>query len=301
MLGGLIATIIGSFSGSGIVPTITKIGLQFSAPLVFVFFRFLFATVIFLPVLFFTKRKKLSRNDYGKFAILAFFLFVNVTFFTIGVKLTTVIMSQLLYLPTPIVVSILGHFFLHEKLNRHKIFGLFIALCGVLFLMYQSLSKHSSLTFGTPLGNSIILIAMLGYSGWLLYSRSLAKRQLFNSYETTFFTFAFIALYLLLLLPFEQMLVPSVITWIMPKGVLFAGFVSLTSVFQYFFLQIGIKRTNAFTASMFQYVGPVFAGLISVPFLGEKPSGLFFIGGAIIVGGVFYATTYDFLTHKIKK
>ncbi len=299
MLGGIIATLIGAFSGSGIVPNITKIGLQFSAPLVFVFFRFLFATIIFLPFVIFSKKTKLFKKDYMRLSILALFLFVNVTFFTIGVNLTTVIMSQLLYLPTPIVVSILGHFFLHEKLNKHKITGLFIALCGVLFLVYQSITKQGEvLTFGTPLGNSIIIIAMFGYSGWVLYSRALSKKQVYSSYQTTFFTFLFISIYLLVFMPFQQMFVPSHNSFIVPKGILLATFVAAASAVQYFFLQIGIKKTSAFSASMFQYVGPVFAGLISVPLLHEKPSVLFLAGGLIIVSGVFYATTFDYLASK---
>jgi drug/metabolite transporter (DMT)-like permease len=75
----------------------------------------------------------------------------------------------------------------------------------------------------------------------------------------------------------------------------------MASVIQYFFLQLGIKKTSAFTASMFQYVGPVFAGLISVPLLHEKPSMLFLIGGLIIIFGVFYATTFDNLLKYLKK
>lgn len=301
MLAGLISIFIGAFSGSGIVPSLTKIGLGFSAPLVFVFFRFLLASILFLPIFIFSKKEKLGQKDYTRFAILALFLFTNVTFFTIGVNLTTVIMSQLLYLPTPIVVSIFGHFFLNEKLNTHKIIGLIIALGGVLFLIFQSVvNQKETLTFGTPLGNGIILLAMFGYSGWVLYSRSLSKQHQYSSYQTTFFTFLFIALYLLILLPFQHSFVPSKIGFIEPRGIIFAVFVSLASIIQYFFLQIGIKKTSAFTASMFQYVGPVFAGIISVPLLHEKPSPLFLIGGIIIVLGVFYGTTFDYLASRNK-
>ena len=301
MLGGILAILIGAFSGSGVVPSLTKVGVHFSAPLVFVFFRFLFATIIFSPFVIFSSKTKFFKKDYSRLLVLAFFLFVNVTFFTIGVSLTTVLMSQLLYLPTPIVVSILGHFFLHEKLNMHKIIGLIIALGGILFLLYQSIAKQSVFTFGTPLGNAIILIAMLGYSSWLLYSRHLSKKHTYSSYQTTFFTFLFITVYLLVLIPFQGSLVPSKISFIMPHGVFLAIFVALAYAIQYFFLHIGIKKTSAFTASIFQYVGPVFAGVISVPLLHEKLSTAFLIGGIVIMLGVFYATTFDYLANRKKK
>lgn len=301
MLAGLFAIFLGAFSGSGIVPSLTKIGLQFSAPVFFVFFRFLFASILFLPIIIFSRKEKLEQKDYIRFTFLAFLLFVNVTFFTIGVNLTTVLMSQLLYLPTPIIVSILGHFFLNEKLNIHKMIGLLIALGGVLFLIIESaINQREILTFGTPLGNSIVLIAMLGYSGWVLYSRMLAKKHAYSSYQVTFFTFLFIALYLLILLPFSQNLAPSKIQAINFHGIIFAIFVSSASIIQYLFLQIGIKKTSAFTASMFQYVGPVFAGIISVPVLHEYPSPVFLIAGAIIICGVFYGTTFDYVKSKNK-
>ncbi len=301
MLSGILALFIGAFSGSGFVPVVTKVGLQFAAPLVFVFFRFLFATLLFLPFLLFSHNKKLTKKDYTKFLILALLLFVNVTFFTIGVKYTTVIMSQMLYLPTPIVVVILAHFFLQERITKQKIVGLFIALCGVLFLLYQSAANQAVITFGTPLGNSIIIIAMLGYSGWVLYSRSLAKSQKYTTYQMTFYTFLFIALYLLVLLPFQKNLVPSQIMWTDPKGVIFAILVASISIIQYFFLQIGIKKTNAFTASLFQYVEPIFAGMVSIPLLHEKITVQFIIGGIIIFAGVFYATTFSYVKRYFSK
>lgn len=288
------------FAGSTIVPITTKIGLQFSAPLVFIFFRFLFATIIFFPFFYFSsKKQKLYKDDYKKFIIVSAFLFINVTFFTIGVQFTTALMSQILYMSTPIVVGIFGNWFLQEKLTREKIVGLFIAMCGVGFLLYQSIYKQTTLTFGTFLGNSIILIGVLGYSGWILYSRSIINSKKYNSSQVAFFTFFFITLYLTILLPFQQNIAASPVHFISSRGIIDAVYVSIGSIVLYFFMQLGIKKTSAFTASLFQYLGPFFTAAVSMPILHEKPTITLIIGGLLVVLGVFYATTYPYIRKRI--
>jgi len=42
------------------------------------------------------------------------------------------------------------------------------------------------------------------------------------------------------------------------------------SLIQYLFLQIGVKKTNAFTASLFQYIAPFIAATATIPLLHER-------------------------------
>src|SRR5438067_1449163 len=114
---GLIALFFGQFSGSVSV-VITKIGIQDISPPLFVFFRFLLAFIFFVPIYVFQKHSSLSRHNLRNLLVLSFFLFVNVCLFTIGVQFTTVIMTQILYAATPVVVGIMGHFLLGEKITK---------------------------------------------------------------------------------------------------------------------------------------------------------------------------------------
>lgn len=300
MWSGIFSLFLGQLFGSTVVPIVTKIGLRFSPPLIFVFYRFLFAALLFLPFFLFAKKQKLNFYDYKRFSILSALLFINVTFFTIGIQFTTTLMSQVLYTLSPIVVGILGHIFLRERLTKQKITGLFIALTGVGFLLYQSATKQASLTFGTLLGNSMILAAMSGYSTWILYSRSLANSKRYSSVQITFLTFFFIAIYLLLLLPFQQKLAPSFIQTISFWGIIDALIVASGSIILYFFVQLGIKKTSAFTASLFQYVGPFLTASISIPLLHEKLTFQLVIGGILIIAGVFYATSFSIVKKYLK-
>jgi drug/metabolite transporter (DMT)-like permease len=58
-----------------------------------------------------------------------------------------------------------------------------------------------------------------------------------------------------------------------------------------FLTQYGIKHTNAFLGSVFLYLGPLFAAVTAIPLLGEQVTTNLIIGGVLILGGVFYATT----------
>jgi len=182
--------------GSTFVPIGTKIGIQTISPLFFVFGRFVIAVLCMLPLFVMNKHKQLSLREYRQAFLLAIFLFINATLFTIAIQYTTAVMSQILYTAAPIVVGLLGHYFFLNRLTKENIIGLCIALAGVLFLIMQSATKQEHMTFGTPFGNVLILIAMLSFSGYLLYSGVLAKTQVFTSVQLTSVTFVFVALIL---------------------------------------------------------------------------------------------------------
>jgi drug/metabolite transporter (DMT)-like permease len=81
-------------------------------------------------------------------------------------------------------------------------------------------------------------------------------------------------------------------------GILGIIIVGIGTVAQYLSLQIGIKKTNAFTASLFQYTGPFIAASITIPLLHEKVTLQLFIGGFLVLLGVFIATTYEHFKKK---
>jgi drug/metabolite transporter (DMT)-like permease len=292
MFHGISALFLSQVVGSVFVPIGTKIGVQTITPLFFVFGRFFIAVLFMLPLFVMNKRKQLSLREYRQAFLLAIFLFINATLFTIAIQYTTAVMSQILYTAAPIVVGLLGHYFFHNRLTKENIIGLCIALTGVLFLIMQSATKQEHMTFGTPLGNILILIAMLSFSGYLLYSGMLAKTQLFTSVQLTSVTFVFVALILFVINAIGFLFFKESIGVITTTGMSSMVVVGFGNAFAYLFTLIGIKRTNAFTASLFQYISPFLSGAFAIPFLHEKPTVTLFAGGLLILLGVFYATTW---------
>lgn len=300
MFFGLISLFIGQLFGNTIVPIGTKIAAPLTGAVIFVFLRFAVATGILFILLLFSKRKKIKTSAYKGFAFLGVLLAINVILFVIGIAYTTIIMAVLIYSLTPILVGIAGHFFLDESLTKQKIAGLIVAFTGLLFLLNQSLTNSQQNTFGEPLGNVLIFIAMLSYSYYVFQSRKILHIQNNHALQTTFLTFLFTTICIVIVLLGEVALSNIAIKPLPQEGILGFLLVGGGSVAQYLFLQIGIKRTNAFTASFFQYVAPFIAGAAAIPLLHEQVTLSLITGGMLILTGVFIATTYEKINRLYK-
>ena len=298
MLLGFLALLINQFFGNSVVPIGTKIAAPFTGPVVFVFFRFLIGTVLLFFIYLCTKHRKISRKQLKDFAILGFLLMINVLFFTIAINYTTVIMSTLNFSLTPVIVGIGGHYFLQEKFTKAKIVGLLVSFVGLLFLISQSLTGHDQNVFGQPLGNMLLIIPLVGYSLYVLYSRKVLYHKEQAPILTTFFTFAFVTFFLLIVFLLTLADGQTIIKPFPSEGIWGMIIVGIGSLIQYLFLQIGIKKTDAFTASLFQYTGPFIAGAIAIPMLHEAINFQLLLGGFLILVGVFIATTYEQVQRK---
>jgi drug/metabolite transporter (DMT)-like permease len=297
---GLLALFFSQICGGGITPESVKLGVKEIPPVTFTFLRFFLATILFLPFFLYFKKRNLYAFQYKHFFLLGFCLFINVALFAIGVQYTTVIMTQIIYVMTPVIVGVVGHIFLKETLTKEKLIGLSIALIGIFFLIYESSLKKQTLTLGTPFGNSMIFLAMMGYSGYILISRKLSKKYV--SSTITFFGFIIASILLFLLIPVElsnRSFLMNKVTIVGIGSIIATALVG--SILLYLLIQIGVKRTNALTVSLFSYLSPFFAAISSSFLFGERLTPLFLFGGLFIMGGVFYATTYTYLRRKRTK
>jgi drug/metabolite transporter (DMT)-like permease len=302
MLLGIISLLIGQFFGNSLVPIGTKITSPLIGPILFVFFRFLIATLLLFIIFLFSKKRKIGRRDYKNFILIGFLLFINVSLFTIAIPFTTVIMSTLIYSLTPIFVGVGAHFFLDERITKRNILGLLISFAGLLFLISESFTGHQINSFGKPFGNILIFIAMIGYSYYVFLSRKVLNEKNHLPVQTTFITFSFSTLFLFVVLCTELLFGEITLSHPLPPiGVIGFFLVGIGSVAQYLALQIGVKRTSAFTASLFQYTGPFIAAAITIPLLHEQVTIQLFIGGFLILAGVFIATTYGQFKKKVSK
>lgn len=288
---GILALLLAGFIG-GQSPILIKIGLREFPPIFLTTFRFLLATIIFLP--FYLRQKQtLSRKDIRTLFTQSVFFALNVGLFSIAIQFTTAIISQILYTLVPIIVIFLSYFLLKEKLTSNKIIGLILAMAGVSFLIQQSVVKTDVLTFGTPLGNFLNLGAVFSWSLYMVFSKNLTNK--YSSATTSFFSFLVTTLLLFLIVPFEQFFRPLLVNKITIIGLSSVfGLAVFSSALMFFLIQFSIKRTTPFTASFYQYLGPFSAAITAIPFLGEKPTLSLVIGGILIMVGVFWATSYRY-------
>ncbi len=296
---GLLALFIASFFGGAITPILVKLGVKEIPPLTFSAMRFFLATIFFTPFFFTQKIDNLNRRNIFTLFLASIPFTLNIAFFSVGIQFTTAVMSQIFYASGSLIVAILAYLFFKDQLNRYKIAGLILALFGVVFLIERSAATQQTLTFGTPLGNILILCAVFSYASYLVISQKMTK--MYTPQTTSFFSFVTSAIILAIVSPIELLIRPVTFESVTMIGIYSLLGVALFSSALYFFLvQFGIKRTDAFTASLFHYTAPFFAAIAAAPILGEKSTVSLAFGGFLIILGVFLATTYEQVRKYLK-
>lgn len=292
---GVFAAIIASILGGAINPTFIKIGTQDISPILFTALRFGLALLLFSPIYRHHHLKKLWGNKMVMFSSGVFA--VNLLLFAYGVRLTSAIMSQVLFATTPLLVAVFELAFFGKRVHSKQLVGGIIAFVGLGILVLQSFTSADELSFGSPLGNFIILSATVFWSLYIVLSKQYAGRYspisiVHNNYLIT----TSLALFLVAI-EFLVIGIPTAIPSAESLGSL--GLVALGGTATMFYMmQIAIKRLGAFTVSLFIYLNPLFAALTAIPLLGEQITPRLVMGASLIIFGVFYATAWDHLHRK---
>jgi len=263
-----------------------KIGIEGVPPLTFTVLRFLLATLILLP---FWYRKKQFFHPKELLLILPFSL--NMGLFAIGIQYSSVIMSGILYTLTPILTAVFARLLLKEKFIKEHFIGLAFALAGTGILLKGSIETHDVLSFGTPLGNFLILLAVILWGIYPVSGRILGKT--YSSVTITFYNFLSTAILLLITLPFEWMVrpvSPAAISSVTVLSIL--GSAIIGSALAYYCYQAVIKLTSAFKSSFILYASVIVSIIYGGLFFGEQLTMQLIVGAALIILGVFLATTY---------
>lgn len=287
---GFLGIVVLSILG-GSTPIWVKLGATEFPPLLLTTLRFIVAAIIFLPF-FLSEKKRFSRQDIWILFTRSLFFVGNAGIFSIAILYTTAIISQVLYSFVPGIVLVMSFFFLKERITKQRVIGLFIAVIGIGMLIEQSIVKTEVLTFGTLLGNVLTMLAVFSWSAYTIVSKKLT--QTYSPVVTTFASFVTIIVVLLFLLPIEYAIRPVQLQHIDMIGIgSILGLGVFSSAFMFFLTQLLIQKTSSFTTSLSQYLAPFASALIAIPLLGEKLTPLFFLAGAFVLIGVFYATSYE--------
>jgi drug/metabolite transporter (DMT)-like permease len=279
----LLAGTLGGTTGS-----LIKYAAQEMPPLQLVFLRLGLSVLLFLP--FVLKFKiRIHKNQLKLVLLSSTFLLSNIVLFSVGVQYTSAIMSQLIYVPTSVLVALFGYFLLKEKLKSNQIFGLFITILGMSLLAYGSINTSDIFSFGKPVGNLLITIGLFSWALYFTASRSLVKTlsPLSVSFINTAVAFVLSAF----LIPLDD----SKLTWNFSTATQIALLASVvTSVAFLFLSQNLIKKTSAFTASLITYINPIAATAWGIFLFREKPVPGLILSGLLVFVGVFIATTYNY-------
>ncbi len=277
---------------------LVKLSVREFPPALVVFLRFLFAAIIISPFVF--RRRIVIEKKTKKYILLTGLTFaINILLFAVGIQYTSVIMSQIIYVPSGLLVAIIGFIFLKEKLSKNEVAGLILSLVGMAVLIQGSIKTQDTLSFGKPIGNVLIVVGLFSWSLYLVFSRKLSKT--YSPLTINFFSFTITLLLSLPFAIFEYSIRPFNLSQVTLSGILgLAGLVILSSIAFYFFYQWVIKYTSAFISSLVLYIIPIFAAVFGTLFFSEKLTTTLVLGSLLIFFGVFYAMSHQYVRKYLR-
>lgn len=144
----------------------------------FIMLRVAGAAILFWLVGLWTPKEKIDRSDYRRIFSAAFLgMCINMLTFFKGLQLSTPINSGVIVTLTPIFVLILSAFFLRERLNRTKLFGIVLGFSGALFLILYGNSMIAVKNApNISLGNGLLLVNALCFGAYLVIVKPLTKK-----------------------------------------------------------------------------------------------------------------------------
>ena len=250
--------------------------------------RYLIASAVMLPVWLYRGRPLPDRSDLGLVALLGLFGFC---FYNLGInfgeKTVDAGTGSLLISFQPIIVIIIGVLLRRETVSLVSWIGILISMAGVIMTAIGG-SAGLTLNFGTIL----ILGAALSSAIQTLINKALTQR--YHALDVT--TWA-IWIGTLGLLPFSHDLLGA---WgkLSTNGLLHLVFLGVVpAALCYTLFAWVLTRVPIATAMSAVYAIPVFSLVFGWSMLGEQPTTLTLIGGAVTIVGVAWV---QLLTRKEK-
>lgn len=232
-------------------------------------FYSLLISIIFQGILLFRKNYRREIPDFHKLKypiILGVVSLINTSTYYYAFKYTTIANAVLTHYTAPIIVAFLAPQFLKEIITRRIILVIIIASIG-LWIMLDGLSFKENQMAGIIAG----LVSGLSYAIIIIFLRLHSHK--FHPLLLSFLTNAFIAI---LLAPFVREIPFHAILSFLIVGIVHSSIAPIL----YF---KGLQLVTANRAAVLGYLEPVSAIAFAMLFLGEYPSAISLIGGALII------------------
>ncbi len=262
---------------------ISKFALLHFHPLTIATTRVSFSAIAFLIFLFFMKKgKKIELFDHFRIAILAFFgIILNQLSFIYGLHYTTPSHSALMIATIPIFVFIFAGRFLKEGLLNIKGAGILISFAGVVILtkIWEADFQGSYL-----FGDLLTIFTSISFAIYTVLGKPIVQK--YPPLKVTAFVYFYGAL---MMIPFYPMYIVKVVEFNAPLSAYLAltYVVFLVTFLAYIIYYWALARIDASKAAALLYLQPLTGTVLSVFFGFELLSYSLFIGGILIIAGVF--------------
>ena len=220
------------------------------------------AALLFWLISFFLPKEPVARKDIFPIILASFTgLFVPQLSFLLAIPVSTSIDTSVIATLSPIFTMIFAFLFLKEPITWKKALGVFISFAGILLLIFNSNHSDGAVTRTAPLGFVLLFLNSISFAIYLGAFRKLVSRYS----VVTFMKWAFLCSFAFAL-PFacddivttDYGAISGVVLWEILYVIVFATFVA------YFLIPYGQKRIRPTLVSMYSYLQPIIAVVISI-------------------------------------
>ncbi len=209
-----------------------------------------------------------DRRDLLQLAILGTLgIAANQTLFLYGLKHTTAINATILVTTVP-VFTVLGSVLTgREPASLLKFAGIALATAGTVYLIGPD---RISLAPDVALGNSLIVVGMVCYAAYFLYSKSILRR--YGSVTVSFYVMFFASFGVL---PFGLAALPDMNRGEVSQSVwLWVGYIVVFPTILTYLLNLwALKRASSNLVAAYTYLQPLFAAAVAPLVLADEHLG----------------------------
>ena len=238
--------------------------------------RFLLAFAI-AAVFSFPRIRTVNRETLRGAAILGFILMLVYIGATYGVKYTSISNAGFLCALTVVITPILGYFFKGQRPEKKLVVVVLMALTGIGLLTLNEQLKPA-------LGDILCILCAFFYAIHLLYMETVVNRKTVDAYQLGVFQLFFCGFYQLVLsLLLERPTVPET-----PRIWMAVLFLSVFCTGLAFIVQaVAQQYTSATHVGVIFSLEPVLSGITAYALAGEVLLFRGYLGGAILLAGIF--------------
>ncbi len=224
--------------------------------------RSLGATLLFWLLSLFLPSEKVDRKDLLKiFCASMLGLYLTQVSFLYAITKITPMDSSMLSALTPIYTMFIAAIALKEPLSWKKILGVVISFGGIIFLLFNSVSINGGVSNTQPMGVVLIIFNCLCFALYLGIFKPLISKYSVVTFMKWMFLFSMLAS-----VPFGMKEFFSLDYAAMSSNYIKeVGFLIFFSTFiAYFLIPVGQKVLRPTVISMYSYVQPIIASVISI-------------------------------------
>lgn len=275
-------TLAASIWGSMYV--VSKYVLEFVPPFTLLWLRYVTGGLVLLIFMVFSRKYKVIGKDLLLMIWIGFIgYFVSVGSQFLGTKLADAHTGALITASSPVFTFLFAYLLLHESITMRKMLSLILSMAGMVTVIGFSQTGENSL-----LGSLFLVIAAITWALLSIYVKKASAR--YSSLTITTYALLFAVVFTSPAAAWEihshtVLLFANPLVWL---GTLYIGIVSTAVAFLLW--NKGLESMDAGLGSLFLCFQPIVGSLLGWLWLDEGLTVQFFIGAALILGGLIVAS-----------